>query len=321
MVVQSADRHYHLDGYEQRLSWIPGRRPALLCPIRFKGDMDMGLFDFVKDAGEKLFNQGPDEAETNQLKADSIKGHVMGLGLEVQNLSVAFDDGIATIGGVVTSQADEERILLAVGNIYGVAQVNDQVEVQVPEPLPEPEPVAVLYTVKAGDTLGAIAKAHYGDYKKYPVIFEANKPMLKDPDRIYPGQVLRIPCRWTSRAAGMERVAGAADGRPWPSWARASPEEQVAHGDGRHDARRIGRQPAGHRVPGAPDLHRAEVHRQHVEGGLGRALHHRGQATGEAVGAVLGHGLDEQPAGAAARQGLHEGRGQPVDPARRGPRR
>ena len=69
----------------------------------------------------------------------------------------------------------------------GVARVDDQLVVEVPEP------EATLYTVKSGDSLSKIAKAHYGDAMKYPVIFEANKPMLKDPDRIYPGQVLRIP--------------------------------------------------------------------------------------------------------------------------------
>jgi nucleoid-associated protein YgaU len=50
-----------------------------------------------------------------------------------------------------------------------------------------------MYTVKSGDTLSAIAKEQYGDAMKYPQIFEANKPMLENPDKIYPGQVLRIP--------------------------------------------------------------------------------------------------------------------------------
>jgi nucleoid-associated protein YgaU len=49
------------------------------------------------------------------------------------------------------------------------------------------------YTVEKGDTLSGIAKKMYGNANKYPQIFEANKPMLKDPDKIYPGQVLRIP--------------------------------------------------------------------------------------------------------------------------------
>ena len=49
------------------------------------------------------------------------------------------------------------------------------------------------YTVKAGDTLSAIAKAHLGDASAYMKIFEANKDQLTDPNKIKPGQVLRIP--------------------------------------------------------------------------------------------------------------------------------
>jgi nucleoid-associated protein YgaU len=74
-----------------------------------------------------------------------------------------------------------------IGNTQGVARVDDQMTVETPEP------EATFYTVERGDTLSAIAKEHYGDATKYPVIFEANRPMLEDPDRIYPGQVLRIP--------------------------------------------------------------------------------------------------------------------------------
>jgi nucleoid-associated protein YgaU len=151
----------------------------------------MGVFDFIKDAGEKIFQSGGKSAETDQLRAESIKGHVMGLGLAVKNLSVTFANGVATVRGVVTSKEDEEKILVTVGNIYGVSKVDDQIDVEAP--VAAPAPAAKLYTVKSGDTLGAIAKAHYGDAKKYPVIFEANQPMLKDPNKIYPGQVLRIP--------------------------------------------------------------------------------------------------------------------------------
>ena len=53
--------------------------------------------------------------------------------------------------------------------------------------------MAKFHTVESGDTLGKIAKIFYGNAMKYPVIFEANKPMLTHPDKIYPGQVLRIP--------------------------------------------------------------------------------------------------------------------------------
>jgi nucleoid-associated protein YgaU len=76
---------------------------------------------------------------------------------------------------------------LALGNTQGVAQVDDQMETL------SVEEQAQFYTVVKGDSLSKIAKEAYGDYKKYPFIFEANKPMLSDPDKIYPGQVLRIP--------------------------------------------------------------------------------------------------------------------------------
>ena len=80
-----------------------------------------------------------------------------------------------------------------VGNVKGIARVNDQLRVPPPEPKAPPEPEGTYYEVKRGDSLSKIAKAQYGDAMKYPVIFEANKPMLKDVDLIYPGQVLRIP--------------------------------------------------------------------------------------------------------------------------------
>ena len=87
----------------------------------------------------------------------------------------------------MADQSTRERIVLAVGNTQGVARVDDRMEVSAPAP------EAVMYTVESGDTLGKIAKEQYGDASKYPVIFEANQPLLKDPNKIYPGQVLRIP--------------------------------------------------------------------------------------------------------------------------------
>lgn len=153
----------------------------------------MGFFDFVKDAGDKVFHREDNTAEMNQAKADSLNGHVIGLGLDIKDLAITYDEGTATVSGVTTSQADKEKVVLTLGNTYGVAGVNDQLTVVVPEPEAAPEPEAVFYTVKSGDTLGGIAKTHYGSAGKYPVIFEANKPMLTDPNKIYPGQVLRIP--------------------------------------------------------------------------------------------------------------------------------
>ena len=88
---------------------------------------------------------------------------------------------------MVDDQAEREKVILAVGNVAGIARVDDRLEAK------KKAPEAQMYTVVAGDSLSKIAKKFYGDAGKYHVIFEANKPMLKDPDKIYPGQVLRIP--------------------------------------------------------------------------------------------------------------------------------
>ncbi len=152
----------------------------------------MGLIDFVKGAGEKIgLVKGKDPTETEefqeQRKGNLLMQHVMKLGLEVEGLKVVYDDGVATIRGKTPSQAEREKVVLAVGNVEGVEKVDDQLQVV------KPEPEGVYHTVVRGDTLSKLAKKHYGDAMKYPLIFEANKPMLSDPDKIYPGQVLRIP--------------------------------------------------------------------------------------------------------------------------------
>ncbi|MEM1124129.1 MAG: peptidoglycan-binding protein LysM, partial [Bacteroidota bacterium] len=116
-----------------------------------------------------------------------LKGVVNSLGLDVEDLDVNYDDDTVTVYGSVDSQADKEKIILALGNVAGVAAVDDRMVVE------SPEPEAVFYEVKKGDSLSKIAKAHYGDAMKYKELFAANQPMLKDPNKIYPGQVLRIP--------------------------------------------------------------------------------------------------------------------------------
>jgi LysM repeat protein len=169
----------------------------------------MGLFSFLKNAGTSLFGGHKDEAKTtpaapaapsamdqleNAQMAMRLTNHVVALGLKVENLSIVVDDDKATITGIAASQSEKEKVILAVGNVAGIASVDDWMTVAAPaEETVAPEPEAVFYTVVKGDNLSKIAKAHYGNPNKYPVIFEANKPMLKDPDKIYPGQVLRIP--------------------------------------------------------------------------------------------------------------------------------
>jgi nucleoid-associated protein YgaU len=144
----------------------------------------MGLIDFVMGAGEKLFGA---KGESDQERSAKLENHVRRMGIEVEQLKIDFKGDQASVTGKVESQADREKIILAVGNTDGIGKVDDRLEVV------KKEPEAKYYTVVKGDTLSKIAKVEYGDAMKYPVIFEANKPMLKDPDKIYPGQVLRIP--------------------------------------------------------------------------------------------------------------------------------
>ncbi|HHH52350.1 MAG TPA: peptidoglycan-binding protein LysM [Bacteroidetes bacterium] len=149
----------------------------------------MGLFSFLKNAGSKIFGSKA-EANDESAKIDKIialKEAVLTLGLNINDFDVDVDGDTVKVKGVVDSQEEREKVILALGNVNGVATVVDEIEVV------KPEPEAVFYEVKSGDSLSKIAKAHYGNAMKYNVIFEANKPMLKDPNLIYPGQVLRIP--------------------------------------------------------------------------------------------------------------------------------
>ena len=153
----------------------------------------MGIFDFVKDAGAKLgIGTDDKEAQETERAQEAVMGarlrrHLQGLGLEIEKVNVLFDDGVATVRGKAASEAERENAILVLGNTQGVSRVVDEMTVGAPAP------EAKFYTVLKGDTLSKIAKAQYGDAMKYPTIFEANRPMLADPDKIYPGQVLRIP--------------------------------------------------------------------------------------------------------------------------------
>jgi nucleoid-associated protein YgaU len=141
----------------------------------------MGIWDFVKEAGELLGIGGAKEA-----KADDLKANINKLALPVEGLDVKVDGDKVTVSGKAPSQEIKEKVILALGNVPGVAKVEDHIETP-------PGEQATFYTVQKGDTLSAISKKHYGDPNKYNAIFEANKPMLTHPDKIYPGQVLRIP--------------------------------------------------------------------------------------------------------------------------------
>lgn len=153
----------------------------------------MGLFSFIKEAGRRL---GIGKAEATQPegsaapeapKVDALEQEVKDLGLDVKDLKIEVAGDKVKVAGEVPDQAAKEKLILALGNVAGVAAVEEQVTTATSEP------EATLYTVKKGDTLWAIAKAHYGEGAKYNAIFAANQPMLKHPDKIYPGQTLRIP--------------------------------------------------------------------------------------------------------------------------------
>lgn len=191
----------------------------------------MGIFDFVRNAGAKVgIGKSTDEIAAEEAKAEAaaqakemaakrnktrqkmraaaaerrsaaaaekraelkqsvkLEQYVRKLGFDIKMLDIRFDDGTAYIDGEAADAATKDRVILAVGNVAEVEKVDEDIKI-VKDDGSESE----MYVVEEGDTLWAIATAAYGDGNRYPEIFEANKPMLDDPDKIFPGQVLRIP--------------------------------------------------------------------------------------------------------------------------------
>ena len=157
----------------------------------------MSILSFIKEAGEKLFHHDTPAAAAsadavkaaNDKAGDAIMAYIEAQGLKATGLTVMYDGktGTVTVYGVAPDQQTKEKIILCCGNVRNVASVNDQMTVE------QSAPEAQYYTVVKGDNLSKISKQYYGDPNKYTKIFEANQPMLKSPDLIYPGQVLRIP--------------------------------------------------------------------------------------------------------------------------------
>lgn len=149
----------------------------------------MGFFSFVKEAGEKLWDAV--SGHDTHVQSDKLQNHITSLGLPgAENVKVEVgNEGAVTVSGEGLSQEAKEKILVALGNVAGISQVDDQMTTA------QPGAESRYYTVKSGDTLSAIAKTQYGHPNEYNRIFEANKPMLKHPDKIYPGQVLIIPAK------------------------------------------------------------------------------------------------------------------------------
>lgn len=153
----------------------------------------MGLFSFIKGAGTKLFRKKERTPEVEKVvkteeeqKIEALLAEVNRLNIPVSGLTVELGTCVI-VNGSTDTNADREKVILALGNVEGINAVQDNILVT------NPEPESVFHEVKKGDTLSKIAKVVYGDPMKYPVIFEANRPMLSDPDKIYPGQILRIP--------------------------------------------------------------------------------------------------------------------------------
>ncbi|WP_201536965.1 peptidoglycan-binding protein LysM [Psychrobacter immobilis] len=167
----------------------------------------MGMFSFAKDIGDKIFNR--DDAKhdaATETKADAntpvnstepsaqsvaniLLRRIQQQNLNISDLKIKYNGSTDTaeISGKAKTQADREKAIIAIGNVQNVAKVIDNIDIE------EDAPESTMYTVKSGDNLSKIAKEVYGSADDYMKIFEANKPMLSKPDKIYPGQVLRIP--------------------------------------------------------------------------------------------------------------------------------
>ena len=150
----------------------------------------MGLFSFMKDAGKKLLGGGnDDEAIKNEIES-SFEGE------PVQGLAGTVEDGNVVVAGVAPDNATREKVILIAGNVEGVESVNadqlltpEMIEASNEREIPEP----TFYTIEKGDTLWAIAQNHYGDGNKYHDIVAQNLEVIKDADKIYPGQTIRLP--------------------------------------------------------------------------------------------------------------------------------
>lgn len=176
----------------------------------------MGLFDFIKDIGRS----GDDD---DRKLEETLRGEIQKAELGIENFQIKMDKGLATLSGKAATQKDLEIARLIVGNHKGVNKVQDDGLIVAPRPAPAtPSPTAAapspsgnfagipyapaeMVTVQKGDTLSEIAQRYLGDPQRYREIFDANRPMLKDPDEIYPGQVLRIPVEMMNRGSAGSR--------------------------------------------------------------------------------------------------------------------
>ena len=151
----------------------------------------MGLLSFVKEAGAKLFNSKEEEEEViARAKANHLMNRIKRFNLRSDKVEASLRGETLILEGTVDTLQEKNRIIMAMGNIQGISKVDDRIAVETPEPA---APEQQFYTVKSGDSLSKIAREVYGDANRYNEIFEANRPMLEHPDKIYPGQTLVIP--------------------------------------------------------------------------------------------------------------------------------
>ena len=145
----------------------------------------MGLLDFARDVGRQIF-------DTDAEAADNIRDHLSVKLTGIDNLTVDYDDGVATLCGNCVNEATRNNAILIAGNVKGVERVVAD-DLTFPPPPPEEKEKFELYEIVKGDSLSLIAKRYYGDASLYPRIHEANKELIPDPDKIYPGQKIFIP--------------------------------------------------------------------------------------------------------------------------------
>lgn len=143
----------------------------------------MGLFDFVGNIGRKLFSKEEDASQ-------AVTKHIAEDNPGVEGLKVTVENGVATLEGEATSAEALEKAILMAGNVEGITSVTSNVTVTSGETLASDEE---FYTIQKGDTLWKIAEKHYGNGAKYTAIVDANKEVIKDADKIFPGQKIRLP--------------------------------------------------------------------------------------------------------------------------------
>lgn len=150
----------------------------------------MGLFDFIKGTGHKLFS--------SDAHADlKIEEHIRESNPGIKDLKVKYKNSTVFLSGEAQSPDALQKAVLMAGNVQGVESVNVD-GVKVPAHFTDSKSIenyegTQYYVIQSGDTLSKIAQRFYGNPEKYSAIFEANHEVIKDPNLIFPGQKIRIP--------------------------------------------------------------------------------------------------------------------------------